>query len=101
MSEEPARYNVNVIFDQEKCEEIDPFIKSMRRVAKAHDELLLRLFGLMTNEPETYVVSRKKYTEAMKSVQSDFNLIEGDPDFVLFIFEQLSRSPRFYPQDEN
>lgn len=100
MSEEPARYNVNVISDQEKCEEVDPFIKSMRRVAKAHDELLLRLLGSVT-EPETYVVSRKEYTEAMKSIQHDFDLVEGDPDFVLFIFEQLSRSPRFYPEDEN
>jgi len=28
-------------------------------------------------------------------IQKDFDLVEGNPDFVLFILEQLSRSPRF------
>ena len=91
MSEDPAKYYVNT----EECEEVDPFIKSMQRVAKAHDELLQRLFGFVPDKPENLVVSRKKYAKAMKIVQRDFDLVEGDPDFLLFIFEQLSRSPRF------
>lgn len=91
MSEDPAKYYVNT----EECEEVDPFIKSMQRVAKIHDELLKRLFGFVPDKPETLVVSRKKYTKAMKSVQQDFDLVEGDPDFILFVFEQLSRSPLF------
>jgi len=28
-------------------------------------------------------------------IQKDFDLVEGNPDFVLFILEQLSKSPRF------
>ena len=95
MSENPAKYHINVRSKQENCDEVDLFKKSMQRVAKAHDELLRRLFGFVPDEPATYVVTRRKYTKAMKSVQKDFDLIEGDPDLVLFIFEQLSRSPRF------
>ncbi|OLN28960.1 hypothetical protein [Desulfosporosinus metallidurans] len=95
MSEEPAKYEANGSAKNENCDGVDPFQESMQRVAKAHDKLLQRLFGFVPDQPETYVVSRKKYTKAMKSVQQDFDLVEGDPDFILFIFEQLSRSPRF------
>ena len=95
MSEDPAKYYVNGRAKKEKCNEVEPFQKSLKRVAKAQDELLRRLFGFIPDQPETYVVSREKYAKAIKSVQQDFDLVEGDPDFILFIFEQLSRSPRF------
>lgn len=95
MSEEPAKYDANGSAKKEKCNDVDPFQESMQRVAKAHDKLLQRLFGFVPDQPETYVVCRRKYAKAMKSVQQDFDLVEGDPDFILFIFEQLSRSPRF------
>lgn len=96
MSEEPAKYDANGSAKNEKRNGgVDPFQESMQRVTKAHDKLLQRLFGFVPDQPEIYVVSREKYAKAMKSVQQDFDLVEGDPDFILFIFEQLSRSPRF------
>lgn len=73
---------------------------SMQRVAIAQEELLRRLFGFVPDQPENYVVTREDYTKAMKSVQKDFDLVEGDPDLVLFILEQLSRSPRFVELNE-
>lgn len=40
-------------------------------------------------------MERKVYTKAMKEVQIEFQLEEGDPRLVLFVLEQLCRSPRF------
>lgn len=100
MSEIPVKYRVNVRPKQEDCDEADQFRMSMRRVAIAHDELLRRLFGFVPDQPRAYVVTREDYAKTMISVQRDFNLLEGDPDLVLFILEQLSRSPRFVEMNE-
>lgn len=101
MSEEPAKYHVHVSAEHDRSNKVDQFEKSMQRVTKAHDELLKRLFGFTPDEPRTFIVEREDYTKAMKSVQRDFDLMEGDPDFVLFILEQLSRPPRFTPMRED
>ena len=95
MSEEPAIYRVNRDDKVSPKGDYDEFEASIQRAARAHDELLSRLFGYVPQTPSELVVSREDYTIAMQSVQNDFGLVEGDRDLVLFILEQLSRSPRF------
>lgn len=96
MSEEPAIYHyVREKGKSPKLSEIAEFEASMQRVVRAHDELLRRLFGFVPEKPGDYVVRREDYARVMESVEQDFGLEEGDPDLVLFVLEQLSRSPRF------
>ena len=71
------------------------FEDAMQAVRKAHDELLRRLFGEVPEDVGSKTVSREKYTEVMKEIQKEYGLLEGNPDLMLFIFEQLSRSPKF------
>lgn len=76
-------------------EDIDNFNNDREYVYMAHDNLLKKLFGFVTKNPSDYYVKRKTYTTAMKEVQKEFHLEEGDPRFVLFVLVQLNRSPRF------
>lgn len=76
-------------------DDIDDFNNDMRYVYAAHDSLLTKLFGFVPENPGEYFVERKVYIKAMREVQKDFQLEEGDPRLVLFVLEQLSRSPRF------
>lgn len=76
------------------------FNKSMKRVAEAQDALLTRLFGSVPENPADYEVTREEYRKAMEETQKEFSLVEGDPDLVLFVLEQLSRSPRFKEVEE-
>ena len=71
------------------------FADNMQIVAKAHDELLQRLFGEVPQDVSTMTVSRERYTEVMEKIQKEYGLTEGNPALVLFVFEQLSRSPKF------
>lgn len=80
--------------------EAQQFNDSMARVKSAQDELLKKLFGSVPDNPGEHVVTREAYTKAMKDVQAEFGLVEGDPDLVLFVLEQLSRSPRFENDNE-
>lgn len=77
------------------------FEASVNRVSRAHNALLTKLFGFVPENPGEYIVSHKEYIKAMEEVQQEFRLVEGDPDFVLFILEQLSRSPRFRTRRKN
>jgi len=76
------------------------FEKARKRVYEAHDSLLIKLFGYIPGEPGNYTVSRSAYTKAMHEVQKETGLVEGDPDMILFVLEQLSRSPRFLDEEE-
>jgi len=71
------------------------FEDAMQTVRKAHDELLKRVFGKVPEDVSSMIVSREKYTETMKEIQKEYGLVEGNPDLILFVFEQLSRSPQF------
>lgn len=75
------------------------FEASRKRVYEAHDTLLKKLFGYVPGDPENYTVTRSAYKEAMHEVQDEYQLVEGDPDMVLFVLEQLSRSPRFIDEE--
>lgn len=76
-------------------EDIDDFNNAVEYVYVAHDNLLKKLFGFVPENPSDYFVERKTYAKAMKEVQEEFHLEEGNPRLVLFILEQLIRSPRF------
>ena len=76
-------------------EDIRKFNEDISYVSAAHDNLLKKLFGFVPENPGDYFIERKAYTKAMKEVQQEFQLEEGDPRLVLFVLEQLSRSPRF------
>lgn len=76
-------------------EDIENFNKDRKYVYAAHDNLLKKLFGFVPENPSDYFVERKAYAKAMKEVKKEFQLEEGDPRLVLFVLEQLSRSPRF------
>lgn len=88
------KYNESEISDISK-EDIENFNNDRRYIYEAHDHLLKKLFGFVPENPSDYLVERQVYAEAMKEVQKEFQLEEGDPRLVLFILEQLSRSPRF------
>jgi len=83
----------------EDAEALD-FVNAMILVSKAHDELLRRLFGGVPVNVKFLAVSREKYTEVMQDIQKEYGLGEGSPNHMLFVFEQLSRSPRF-EEDES
>jgi hypothetical protein len=76
-------------------QEIKDFEDMRQKVAKAHDSILEKLFGFIPDNPGDYEVSREDYKKAMEEVEKEFNIKEGDEAFLPFIFEQLSRSPRF------
>lgn len=75
------------------------FEDAMQIVRKAHDELLKRLFGKVPEDVSSMIVSRERYTETMKEIQKEYGLVEGNPVLMLFVFEQLSRSPQFEEED--
>jgi len=52
------------------------------------------LFEFVPQRPGDYVVERKVYIKAMFEVEQETQLGEGDPRLVLFVLEQLSRSPK-------
>jgi hypothetical protein len=66
-------------------QEIKAFEASMQRAYKAHNALLTKLFGFVPCNPNEYVVSRRAYSRAMKAIEQEFGLVEGDPDLVLFV----------------
>lgn len=76
------------------------FANSIALVSTAHDELLRRLFGEVPADVGSQTVLREKYTEVMKEIQKEYGLGESSPNHMLFVFEQLSRSPKF-KEDEN
>ena len=76
------------------------FASVVALVSGAHDELLRRLFGEVPKDVRSLVVSRERYTEVMKDIQKEYGLGEGSPNHMLFVFEQLSRAPKF-KEDEN
>ena len=80
--------------------EAQEFETSVKRAYDAHDKLLQKLFGYVPKNPGELTVSREDYTVAMEAVQKETGLIEGDPDLVLFVLEQLSRSPKFSEKKE-
>jgi hypothetical protein len=63
--------------------------------------LLTKLFGSVPEAPGKCEVTRSAYKKAMNEVKEEFSLVEGDPDTVLFMLEQLSRSPRFIEEGED
>jgi hypothetical protein len=73
----------------------DSFEASRKRVYDALDKILVKLFGYVPDNPGELKVTRDVYTKAMHEVQEETGLKEGDPDFMLFVMEQLSRSPKF------
>lgn len=85
--------------EQLKNDAVD-FNKSRKRVYEAQDALLTKLFGYVPDEPGCHFVTREAYTKAKIEVQKEFGLVEGDSDLVLFVLEQLSRSPRFLDEPE-
>jgi len=81
-------------------EDYAEFASSVALVSGAHDELLRRLFGEIPADVGALVVSKNKYTEVMQEIQKEYGLGEGSPNHMLFVFEQLSRSPIF-EEDES
>ena len=75
------------------------FNAAMKKAHEAHNDLLKRLFGEVPKDVGSMVVSREKYAGTMREVQKDHGLIEGNPDLVLFVLEQLSRSPKFEKEE--
>lgn len=75
------------------------FEKSRKRVYAAHDALLVKLFGYVPEVPGELTVDRPAYVKAMHEVQEEYGLVDGDSDMVLFVLEQLSRSPRFAKEE--
>ena len=75
-------------------EDIENLEKDFQYVHDAQDRLLKKLFGFVPERPGDYVVDRKAYIKAMFEVEKEFQLGEGDPRLVLFVLEQLSRSPK-------
>ena len=83
--------------------DIDTFEKNRLHVYHAQDALLKKLFDFVPDRPGDYSIDRNVYIKAMLEVQKDFELEEGNPILILFILEQLSRSPKIVdsPGSEN
>lgn len=75
-------------------EDVESLEKDFYYVHVAQDNLLKKLFGFVPEHPGDYSVSRKVYVKAVKEIQKEFHLEEGNPKLVLFVLEQLSRSPK-------
>lgn len=65
------------------------------RISDAYETFMLALFGEVPKNPQEHTVSRATYDEKMRAVQEDFNLKEGDPEFLEWIITLLARSPKF------
>jgi hypothetical protein len=75
-------------------EDINSFEKDMQYVYVPQDSLLKKLFDFVPDRPGDYSMDRKVYIKAMLEVQKEFQLEEGNTKLLLFILEQLSRSPK-------
>ncbi|MBK5243239.1 hypothetical protein [Clostridium sp.] len=51
-------------------------------------------FQFVPERPGDYVIDRKAYIKAMFEVENEFQLGERGPRLVLFVLEQLYRSPK-------
>lgn len=80
--------------ENKKLNPQEQFERSRKRVYDAQDDLLTKLFGSVPENPAEFEVTREEYIKAMDEVKAEHGLQEGDPDLVLFVLEQLSRSPR-------
>jgi hypothetical protein len=63
------------------------------RIKKAHDELMLKLYGTTIEDPRMGSVYRDDYTKAMLEVQEKYGLEQGDPDFLEWMLTLVGRSP--------
>ena len=73
----------------------------MDKVTQAYEEFLIELFGSVPEDVSTCQVTRSKYTETMKRVQEKYELEQGKPDFLEWIFTCVGRSPIIIEDTEN
>jgi hypothetical protein len=78
-----------------QAQDMKKFEEARTKATKAHDEILLRLFGSVPDDPSDCEVTREAYEDAMEAVGIEYGYSAGNPDLILFVLEQLSRSPRF------
>ena len=73
----------------------------MERVRKIHDEFLYELFGdKIPEDLSRIVVSREAYTKARDTIEKKYGLRQGHPDYLLWVLQQLSRSPYIEKEEE-
>jgi hypothetical protein len=77
-----------------QAQEMKAFEDARLKATKAVDTLLQKLFGSVPEKPSDFVASRADYKKSMEEVEQEFGYTDGNPDVILFILEQLSRSPR-------
>jgi hypothetical protein len=98
----PTRaYSETKIINEERyimdkqAQDMKKFEDARAKATMAHDEILERLFGSVPDNPSDFTCTREEYDEAMEAVGEKYGYNAGNPDLVLFVLEQLSRSPRF------
>lgn len=72
--------------------ELQDFELSIKRASEAQDALLQKLLGQVPNNPADFEVTKSAYKEAAAIIEREYNFTESEG--VLFLLEQLSRSPR-------
>jgi hypothetical protein len=63
------------------------------RIGRAYSELMTKLFGSVPINPHVCSVERDVYETAMKEVQEQYGLTQGDPDFLEWVLTAVGRSP--------
>jgi hypothetical protein len=63
------------------------------RIGRAYIELMTKLFGSVPANPHERSVERDTYDTAMKDVQEQYGLEQGDPDFLEWVLTVVGRSP--------
>lgn len=88
---------------QDNSIEMKEFEIARKKAFDAHNALLTKIFGSVPEDPSKLITTREVYTKAMKEVEKEFNIAEGgDPsEVMLFMLEQLSRSPKFEEEEGN
>ena len=83
-----------------QAQDIAEFEIERQKACTAQDALLIRLFGTVPAVPGDFETTREEYEKAMLSTEVEYGYTAGNPNLVLFVLEQLSRSPRFSASEE-
>lgn len=64
------------------------------RVTTAFNEFMMELFGEVPKDVSERSIDREIYETKMKEIQDKHGLVQGDRDFLHWVFTLIGRSPK-------
>lgn len=64
------------------------------RLAIAFHKLMIELFGMLPEQLHEREVSRSTYTNALRKVEAECDIKQGDEDYLEWVLTLVGRSPK-------